>query len=298
VLVGTDASVETMVGIDNVPKKGLPIVAVPTTAGTGSEVTAIAIFANEKLNTKQGVVSGFLIPNVAVVDPMLTISCPPHVTAASGMDAFIHCIEAYTSVNATMHTDPLAREGIELISKSIRTAVFDGSNVEARFGMAMGSLLGGLAFANAGVTAVHALSYPIGGTFHVPHGVANTLMLPWVMEYNMLACLDYFSEIAVAMGENISGLSVRDAAARSVEAMKQLAVDIQVPQYLSDVNIPESAIEEMADSAMTQTRLLVNNPRRLSRDDIVAIYHNGAVRPGAEPAASNGKSKTAKATVK
>jgi len=157
----------------------------------------------------------------------------------------------------------------------------------------MGSLLGGLAFANAGVTAVHALSYPIGGTFHVPHGVANTLMLPWVMEYNMLACLDYFSEIAVAMGENISGLSVRDAAARSVEAMKQLAVDIQVPQYLSDVGIPESAIDEMADSAMTQTRLLVNNPRRLSRDDIIAIYHNGAVRPGSESAAANGKAKAA-----
>src|ERR1019366_4140086 len=222
--------------------------------------------------------SGFLIPNVAVVDPMLTISCPPHVTAASGMDAFIHCVEAYTSVNATMHTDPLAREGIELISKSIRTAVFDGTNVEARFGMAMGSLLGGL--------------------FHIAHGVANTLMLPWVMEYNMLACLDYFSEIAVAMGENIQGLSVRDAAARSVDAMKQLAVDIQVPQYLSDVNIPEPAIEEMADSAMSQTRLLVNNPRRLSPDDIVTIYHNGAVRPESAVAASNGKSKTAKATVK
>ena len=295
VLVGSDDSVESMVGIDMVPKKGLPIVAVPTTAGTGSEVTAIAIFANEKLNVKQGVVSGFLIPNVALVDPMLTISCPPHVTAASGMDAFIHCIEAYTSVNATMHTDPLAREGIELISKSIRTAVFDGSNVEARFGMAMGSLLGGLAFANAGVTAVHALSYPIGGTFHIAHGVANTLMLPWVMEYNMLACLDYFAEIAVAMGENITGLSARDSAARAVDAMKQLAVDIQVPQYLSDVGIPESAIEDMADSAMSQTRLLVNNPRRLSRDDIIQIYHNGAVRPGSQPVTGNGKAKSAPA---
>jgi len=299
VLVSGDASVEDMVGIDMVPRKGLPIIAVPTTAGTGSEVTAIAIFANEKLNVKQGVVSGFLIPNVAIVDPMLTITCPPSVTAASGMDALIHCIEAYTSVNATMHTDPLAREGIELISKSIRTATFDGTNVEARFGMAMGSLLGGIAFANAGVTAVHALSYPIGGAFHVPHGIANTLMLPWVMEYNMVACLDYFSEIAVFMGENIEGLSVRQAAARAVEAMKQLAVDLQVPQYLSDVDIPASAIPELADGAMTQQRLLVNNPRRLSRDDIIAIYENAAVRPGAAPvkAAGNGKAKTAKAKV-
>ena len=146
------------------------------------------------------------------------------------------------------------------------------------------------------MTAVHALSYPIGGTFHVPHGVANTLMLPWVMEYNMLACLDYFSEIAVAMGQNIQGLSVRDAAAQSVEAMRQLAIDIQVPQYLSDVGIPESAIEELADGAMTQARLLVNNPRRLTRDDIVQIYHNAAVRPGAAPVASNGKAKTAART--
>jgi len=157
--------------------------------------------------------------------------------------------------------------------------------------MAIGALMGGISFGNAGVTAVHALSYPIGGTFHVPHGVANTLMLPWVMEYNMLACLSYFSEIAVAMGENIEGLSVRDAAARSVEAMKQLAVDIQVPQYLSDVGIPESAIEELADGAMSQQRLLVNNPRRLTRDDVIQIYKNAAVRPGAEPL--NGKPKAA-----
>ena len=293
VLVGVAEDVESMVGVGKVPHKGLPVVAVPTTAGTGSEVTAVAIFANERLNVKQGISSPFLIPNIAVVDPMLTISCPAHVTAASGMDALIHNIEAYTSVNATMHTDPLARDGIELISKSIRTAVFDGSNVEARAAMAVGALMGGISFGNAGVTAVHALSYPIGGTFHVPHGIANTLMLPWVMEYNMLACLDYFSEIAVAMGENIQGLSVREAAVRAVEAMRQLAVDIQVPQYLSDVGIPESAIDDLADGAMTQTRLLVNNPRRLTRDDIVQIYRNAAVRPGAEPVASNGKAKTA-----
>jgi alcohol dehydrogenase class IV len=293
VLVGASEDVESMVGVGKVPHKGLPVVAVPTTAGTGSEVTAVAIFANERLNVKQGISSPFLIPNIAVVDPMLTLSCPAHVTAASGMDALIHNIEAYTSVNATMHTDPLAREGIELISKSIRTAVFDGSNVEARAAMAIGALLGGISFGNAGVTAVHALSYPIGGTFHVPHGIANTLMLPWVMEYNMLACLDYFSEIAVSMGENVQGLSVRDAAVRAVAAMRQLAVDIQVPQYLSDVGIPESAIDDLADGAMTQTRLLVNNPRRLTRDDIVQIYRNAAVRPDAAPVVSNGKAKTA-----
>ena len=292
-----DMQLEELVGIDKVPHKGLPLIAVPTTAGTGSEVTAIAIFANEKLNVKQGIVSPNLIPDVALVDPVLTWTCPPHVTAASGLDALIHCIEAFISVNATMHTDPLAYEGIKLISKSIRTATFDGTNSWARHNMAMGSLLGGIAFGNAGVGAVHALSYPIGGTFHVPHGVANTLMLPWVMEYNMVSCLKWFTDVGEAMGENMEGLSVRDGAEKTVAALKTLAEDLQVPIYLSDVGIPESAIEEMADSAMGQVRLLNNNPRKLTRDDIVQIYKNCAVRPGAEPvkARSNGKRSTAKA---
>ena len=283
VLVGSGAKVEDYVGVDQVPKKGLPIIAVPTTAGTGSEVTAIAIFANEKLNVKQGVVSGYLIPNIALVDPELTWSCPANVTAASGMDALIHCIESYTSVNATMHTDPLAYEGIKLISKSIRAATYDGTNAWARHNMAMGSLLGGIAFGNAGVGAVHALSYPIGGMFHVPHGVANTLMLPWVMEYNMLACLKWFREIGEAMGENMQGLSDREAADKTVAALRQLAVDLNVPQYLSDVDIPESAIPDMVNGAMTQARLWANNPRKFTPEDMAQVYRNMAVRPGSKP---------------
>ena len=223
------------------------------------------------------------MPNVALVDPALTLSCPPGVTAASGMDALIHNIEAYISVNATMHTDSLAYEGIKLISQSIRTAVYDGSNLWARDNMAMGSMLGGIAFGNAGVGAVHALSYPIGGTFHVAHGIANTLMLPWVMEYNMLACLRWFKQFGEAMGENMIGLSDREAANKTVAALRQLAEDLDVPQYLSDVGIPASAIDELADSAMGQTRLLDNNPRKLTRDDVVKIYQTMAVRPGSKP---------------
>jgi len=283
VLVGSGKKVEDFVCVDQVPKKGLPIIAVPTTAGTGSEVTAIAIFANEKLNVKQGVVSGYLIPNIALVDPVLTWSCPANVTAASGMDALIHCIEAYTSVNATMHTDPLAYEGIKLISKSIRAATYDGTNAWARHNMAMGSLLGGIAFGNAGVGAVHALSYPIGGMFHVPHGVANTLMLPWVMEYNMLSCLQWFREIGEAMGESTEGLSDREAADKTVAALRQLAVDLNVPQYLSDVNIPESAIPDLVEGALTQGRLWANNPRKFTAEDMAQIYHNMALRPGSKP---------------
>ena len=203
VLPHTGDTVYDYVGIDQVKKKGLPIIAIPTTAGTGSECTAIAIFANEKLNVKQGLVSPFLMPNVALIDPALTLSCPPNVTAASGMDALIHNIEAYISVNATMHTDSLAYEGIKLISQSIRTAVYDGTNMWARDAMAMGSMMGGIAFGNAGVGAVHALSYPIGGMFHVPHGVANTMVLPWAMDFNKLACLRWFRQFGEAMGENM-----------------------------------------------------------------------------------------------
>ncbi len=274
---------EDYVGIDKVPRKGLPLIAVPTTAGTGSEVTAIAIFANEKLNVKQGVVSPYLIPNIALVDPVLTYSCPAGVTAASGMDALIHCVEAYISVNATMHTDPLAAEGIKLISKSIRTAVYDGASAWARHNMAMGSLLGGIAFGNAGVGAVHAMSYPIGGTFHVPHGVANTLMLPWVMEYNMMSCLQWFKEIGEFMGENMAGLSDREAAAKTVAAMRTLAEDLEVPQYLNEVGIPESAIPSLVEGAETQARLWNNNPRKFTPDDMAQIYHNMAVKPGTQP---------------
>ena len=199
------------------------------------------------------------------------------------MDALIHCIEAYISVNATMHTDPLAAEGIKLISKSIRTAVYDGASAWARHNMAMGSLLGGIAFGNAGVGAVHAMSYPIGGTFHVPHGVANTLMLPWVMEYNMMSCLEWFKEIGEFMGENMEGLSDREAAAKTVAAMRTLAEDLEVPQYLNEIGIPESAIPSLVEGAETQARLWNNNPRKFTPDDMAQIYHTMAVKPGTEP---------------
>ena len=281
ILATNDDKLEDYVGVDQVPKKGLPLIAVPTTAGTGSEVTAIAIFANEKLNVKQGVVSPHLIPNIALVDPVLTYSCPPNVTAASGMDALIHNIEAYISVNATMHTDPLAAEGIKLISKSIRTAVYDGSNAWARHNMAMGSLLGGIAFGNAGVGAVHAMSYPIGGAFHISHGVANTMMLPWVMEYNMLSCLQWFREIGEFMGENMDGLSDREAAQKTVDAMRTLAEDLAVPLYLSDVGIPESAIPGLVEGALTQARLWNNNPRKYTAEDMAQVYTQHGRAPGA-----------------
>ena len=205
---------------------------------------------------KQGVVSPHLIPNIALVDPVLTYSRPQGVTAASGMDALIHNIEAYISVNATMHTDPLAAEGIKLISKSIRTAVFDGGNAWARHNMAMGSLLG---------------------------GIANTLMLPWVMEYNMLACPQFFREIGEFMGENMEGLSDREGCEVTLQALRTLAEDLEAPQYLNEVGIPESAIPDLVKGALTQARLWNNNPRKFTAEDMKQVYRNMAVKPGAEP---------------
>jgi len=279
VLPGTGKTVEDYVGVDVLDHPGLPVVAIPTTAGTGSEVTKVAIFANEKLDVKQGVSSPYLVPEVALVDPEFTVSCPPRVSAASGIDALIHNVEAFTSVNATPITDMYALTGIELITRSIRTAVFRGDDLEARYEMALGALYGGMSFGNAGVTAVHALSYPIGGRFHVPHGDANTLMLPWVMQHNMLGCLDRFEAIAAAMGVPDDGATPRETAQRVVDEMKLLAADLDLPMYLSDVGIPADAIEDLADGAMGQTRLLVNNPRTLTREDVVAIYYACAERP-------------------
>jgi len=281
-LAGNEGSVADYVGIDQIPHKGLPIFAVPTTAGTGSEVTAIAIFSNEEKNVKQGVVSPHIMPDAAFVDPLLTATCPPGVTSAAGMDALIHNIEAYISVNATPITDALALQGIELIGRSLRTAVFDGGNLDARADVALGALLGGMAFANAGVGAVHALSYPLGGRFHVAHGTSNTVMLPWVMEFNLPATLPRFARVAAAMGERLEGLSLHEAAEKGLAAMRLIACDIGAPQYLSDVNVPAEAIEEMADGAMGQTRLLSNNPRKLTKEEVLAIYRNAAIRPAGE----------------
>lgn len=279
VLVGNDASPLDIAGCDKAPRKRLPLIAIPTTAGTGDEVTAIGEFTAPDDPRRRAAISDHLIPTVAIVDPVLTISCPPGITAAAGMDAFAHNVEAFISVHATMHTDSLTRQGVELIAKSLRTAVFDGEDIEARDDMAIGSVLGGIGYGNAGLGAVHALSYPITARHHVPHGVANALIMPWVLEKVMLAGLDYFGELGAAMGEPLAGLSPHEQAERTIAAMRQLVRDLELPEYLSDIDVPATAVEQLADDAMQHSRLLANAPRRLSRDDIVGIYLRAAVRP-------------------
>jgi alcohol dehydrogenase len=203
VLVGNGGSIRDYFGIDKVPQKGLPYMLVATTAGTGAEISNNAVFLDTQQKLKIGTVSQYCLADVAIVDPMLTVSMPPAVTAATGMDALTHAIESYTAVKATPLTELWSLESIRLIAGSLRTAVARGGDLKARYDMALGSLMAGIALANASAGSVHALAYPLGGTYRVPHGVSNALMMPYVLEYNAIADLPKFTKIAEAMGENV-----------------------------------------------------------------------------------------------
>ena len=272
ILVTNADPVSTYFGIDLVPRKGLPTVVVPTTAGTGSEVTPIAILSDHTEKLKKGIVSPFLFPDVALLDPELTLGLPAGVTAATGMDALIHAVEAYTSKNASRITDMFAVEAMKLIFENIRTAYANGSNLPARAAMLEGSLLAGMAFANAGVTAVHAFAYPIGAEFHIPHGVANSMMLAPVMEFNMLGNLTKFACMAEVFGEDVRCRTRRDAAKAAVQALKTLAEDLRIPDHLSDFGVKDEHVPSLAEGVMKVTRLLANNPRELTLQDAEKIY--------------------------
>jgi alcohol dehydrogenase class IV len=274
VLQSNDDPIESMVGTGNVKKPGLPTITIPTTSGTGSEVTQIAIFTFEKEQTKKGIVSPYLFASAAVVDPVFTYGLPPHITAHTGMDALVHAIEAYLSLKANPMSDMFALDAIGYISRYIRKAVHNGDDVEARYYMSLGSLKAGLAFSNASTAAVHALAYPLGGTFHIPHGLSNTLMLKSVMEYSVAGDLERYADLAAAMGENIERLTEREAAFKSIEGVENLATDLGVPTRLREMGIPREAIPRMAEDASRQTRLILQNPRRLSVEDIEKIYQN------------------------
>ncbi len=272
VMATNEGPIATFFGIDLIPKPGLPTIMVPTTAGTGSEVTPIAILSDEEEKLKKGIVSSYLFPSVALLDPELTLGLPPRITAATGMDALIHAIEAYTSVNATNITDMLAFQAMELLYHAIRTAYANGKNLEARSQMMEGSLLAGMAFANAGVTAVHAFAYPIGAEFHIPHGVANTLMLPHVMRFNLLGNLEKFADMAEAFGFSTEHLDKLTAAETAVAAIERLAQDLRVPKRLAEFGIQESDLSSLAEGVMKVTRLLGNNPRTVNLEDAIEIY--------------------------
>lgn len=272
IMITNTGKIDSYFGVDLVPNSGIPVILVPTTAGTGSEVTPIAILSDTKEKLKKGIVSAYLFPEAAIVDPKLTIGLPPSVTAFTGMDALTHAIESYYSINATDLSDLLAFRAMELLSKNIRMAFAHGENLVARSNMMEGSLLAGIAFANAGVGAVHAFAYPLGGEFHLAHGLTNTLMLPYLMRYNILGCPSKFAQMAKAFGEKVEGISELVGAEIAVRFVERLSDDLRVPRRLRDVGIPEDAIPRLAEAAMKVTRLLANNPRKLTLGDAVAIY--------------------------
>ena len=268
VLATNEGSILDYVGVNLIPKPGIPKFLIPTTSGTGAEVTKNAIFTDQKEKLKKGVVSKHLLPDVAIVDSELTLSVPPAVTSATGMDALTHAIESYTSPKATIQTDLYALKAIELIGASLRRAVAFGSDKEARENMALGSVFAGISLANAGVGAVHACAYPLGGKFETGHGVTNALLLPYIMEYNLIGDLQKYANIARAMGEVTEMLSLREQAELASKAVFSLSRDIGIPQKLSEFGVKKEDIPGLAEASMKVTRLMDNNPKKLTLEEV------------------------------
>lgn len=271
--INSDQQAEDCFGTGFVKAKGLWFACLPTTAGTGSEVSPNAILLDERDHLKKGIVSPFLIADAAYVDPKLTWTVPAKVTADTGMDALTHCIEAYTNKFAHPSVDIYALQGIRLISANLERAVKNGQDVEAREALAFGSLYGGLCLGPVNTAAVHALSYPLGGEFHIPHGLSNAILLPSVLKFNMPANIKRHAEVAIALGCQ-PGKDDNETAMRGVEFIYQLAEAVGIPKKLSDLGIPQTAVDGMAKAAMEVQRLLKNNPREVTEQDARDIYNS------------------------
>jgi alcohol dehydrogenase len=272
VLLGGEQPLSELYGVGMVTGGRLPLVLVPTTAGTGSEVTPVAVVTTGE-TTKAGISSPVLLPDVAVLDADLTLGLPPVVTAMTGVDAMVHAIEAYTSRHRKNPiSDHLARQALELLARNIRTAVHDGQNREARERMLLGACLAGQAFANAPVAAVHALAYPLGGHYHIPHGLSNSLVLAEVLEFNAPEACELYAELAeLVTGEPVDGGAEAKTDAL-IAALRELIDDVALPATLELAGVDEGDLEMLAEDAMLQQRLLVNNPRDVEYDDALAIY--------------------------
>ncbi len=269
-------SLDDIYGVDNICSGRLPLIQIPTTAGTGSEVTSVSIVTvNEK--EKRGIVSRVMIPDVALLDAELTVGLPSLVTAATGIDAMVHAIEAYTSVHKkNLYSDMLARESLGLMSRNIYAATHDGKNLEARSAMLFGATLAGQAFANAPVAAVHALAYPLGSFYHIPHGLSNSLVLPHVMRFNADVACDLYAELAPCMIQYEKKLAVSDLEITHnlIEYIEHLIGSLGLPTTLESVNVDQNRLSELADASMLQERLLVNNPKNVSVSDALNIYES------------------------
>ena len=276
-LVGTEQDIENIWGVGNAKGPRLPLVLIPTTAGTGSEVTPISIITLED-DQKKGVSSPIILPDLAVLDPELTLNLPSDITAATGIDAMVHAIEAYTSNNQNNNpiSKLLAIESLKLLGTSIETAVFDGHNIEARSNMLLGSMMAGQAFANSPVAAVHALAYPIGGIFHIPHGLSNSLVLPHVLKFNSTnakACEQYAFLAPFVFKDINQNTNTKNICNDFIDRLENLSSLLNLPSKLRELDIPKDACVKMAKESMKQTRLLVNNPREVTEEDAFNIYN-------------------------
>ena len=258
-------------GIHLLKGRQLPLVCLPTTSGTGSEVSPNAILLDEAEQLKKGVVSPHLVPDAAFIDPLLTLSVPPGVTAATGLDALTHCIEAYANQFAHPIVDFYALHGIRSIAASLLRAVRHGGDAQARAQLALGSFFGGLCLGPVNTAAVHALAYPLGGRFHVAHGVSNAVLLPHVIRFNLPAAPERYAEVALALGVERDGTELATAE-RGVQRLCRLSLECGLPQRLSELGIARDAIPQMAQAAMKVTRLLKNNLRTVTEEDAARIY--------------------------
>jgi alcohol dehydrogenase class IV len=269
--LGNTQTLEEIVGNGLLKERGKRLICMPATSGTGSEVSPNAILVDDE-GQKKGIISPFLVPDMVYADPLLTLSLPASITAATGLDALTHCLEAYTNKFSQPFIDMYAFEGMRLIAANLEEAVNNGYNEEARSQVALGSILGGFCLGPVNTAGVHALSYPLGSSFHLPHGLSNALLLPYVMEYNYSASPKKYAEVAIALGCNREGTDEETAQA-GITKIKELIKACGIPARLRELDIPREAIPQMAADAMKITRLLVNNPREITLTDAISIFN-------------------------
>lgn len=271
ILMTNDGNLDDYEGVEKFENDPLPFLAIPTTAGTGSEVTPYAVITIRAKNYKMTIVSYRFIPKVALLDPTLITTLPPHVAAACGMDALTHAVESYTNLAASPVTDAFAVEAIRLIGKYLRAFVANRKNLEAAAGMLVASTLAGVAFGVARLGNVHAMAHPLGGFFDIPHGVANAILLPHVMKFNMLADNGKYKRIAALLGEDVSKMSDLEAAPLAIKAVEKLSDYVGIPKTLTEVGVKEDAIPAMAKDAMLSGNVKIN-PRMTTLEDIINLY--------------------------
>ncbi|GAB7025486.1 iron-containing alcohol dehydrogenase [Geotalea toluenoxydans] len=270
-VIGNGGNIRDFEGVNKSTKAMPPFLAINTTAGTASEMTRFCIITNTDTHVKMAIVDWRCTPNIAINDPVLMVGKPPALTAATGMDALTHAVEAYVSTIATPITDACAIKAIELVAANLSVAVANGDNLEARDAMAYAEYLAGMAFNNASLGYVHSMAHQLGGFYNLPHGVCNAILLPAVSQFNLIACPKRFADIAVALGENIAGLSVTEAAEKAIAAIRKLSASIGIPAGLKELNVKEADLKIMAENAKKDACQLTN-PRKATLEQVIEIY--------------------------